>query len=172
MGGQPTTPQQQHIVDELKTMTVFADLPEDDLAWLAERMEEKSLNAGDVFAHEGDPLEYLSVMLEGEMHIERPQEPGTPMFIARAPQVTGLLPFSRSTKYVGTARIVRPTRSLLLHKKHFPEMLHRMPLLGQRLVGLMSDRIRETTRQETQRDKLMALGKLSAGLAHELNSTN
>jgi len=38
------------------------------------------------------------------------------------------------------------------------------------LVALMSDRIRETTRLETQRDKLMALGKLSAGLAHELNN--
>jgi signal transduction histidine kinase len=45
-----------------------------------------------------------------------------------------------------------------------------MPQLGQRLVALMSDRIRETTRLETQRDKLMALGKLSAGLAHELNN--
>ncbi len=45
-----------------------------------------------------------------------------------------------------------------------------MPLLGQRLVSLMADRIRETTRIETQRDKLMALGKLSAGLAHELNN--
>src|SRR4029077_6591840 len=65
---------------------------------------------------------------------------------------------------------VRPLRSLLLHKDYFPEMLHRMPLLGQRLVGLMADRIRETARIETQRDKLMALGKLSAGLAHELNN--
>jgi nitrogen-specific signal transduction histidine kinase len=45
-----------------------------------------------------------------------------------------------------------------------------MPLLGQRLVAIMADRIRETTRIETQRDKLMALGKLSAGLAHELNN--
>ncbi|MGC2551658.1 MAG: ATP-binding protein, partial [Candidatus Sulfotelmatobacter sp.] len=39
-----------------------------------------------------------------------------------------------------------------------------------RLVGLMSDRIRETTRLEQQRDRLASLGKLSAGLAHELNN--
>jgi signal transduction histidine kinase len=49
-------------------------------------------------------------------------------------------------------------------------MLQRMPELGQRLVAIMADRIRETTRLETQRDNLMALGKLSAGLAHELNN--
>jgi signal transduction histidine kinase len=45
-----------------------------------------------------------------------------------------------------------------------------MPELTQRLVGLMSDRIRETTRREQQRDRLVSLGKLSAGLAHELNN--
>ena len=45
-----------------------------------------------------------------------------------------------------------------------------MPELATRLVGLMSDRIRETTRFEQQRDRLAALGKLSAGLAHELNN--
>jgi signal transduction histidine kinase len=45
-----------------------------------------------------------------------------------------------------------------------------MPELTQRLVGLMSDRIRETTRLEQQRDRLAGLGKLSAGLAHELNN--
>ena len=45
-----------------------------------------------------------------------------------------------------------------------------MPELTQRLVGVMSDRIREITRVEQQRDRLAGLGKLSAGLAHELNN--
>jgi signal transduction histidine kinase len=45
-----------------------------------------------------------------------------------------------------------------------------MPVLTQHLVGLLSDRVRETTRVEQQRDRLAALGKLSAGLAHELNN--
>jgi signal transduction histidine kinase len=45
-----------------------------------------------------------------------------------------------------------------------------MPELAKRLVGLMADRIRETTRIEQQRDRLAGLGKLSAGLAHELNN--
>jgi signal transduction histidine kinase len=49
-------------------------------------------------------------------------------------------------------------------------MLQRMPVLVQRLVGIMNDRVRETTAADQQRDKLIALGKLSAGLAHELNN--
>ena len=52
----------------------------------------------------------------------------------------------------------------------FPELIQKMPELTKRLVGLMSDRIRETTRIEQQRDRLASLGKLSAGLAHELNN--
>ena len=51
-----------------------------------------------------------------------------------------------------------------------PRTRAEMPELATRLVGLMFDRIRETTRFEQQRDRLAALGKLSAGLAHELNN--
>ena len=52
----------------------------------------------------------------------------------------------------------------------FPELIQRMPELTARLVAMMSDRIREGTRIEQQRDRLVSLGKLSAGLAHELNN--
>jgi signal transduction histidine kinase len=49
-------------------------------------------------------------------------------------------------------------------------MLVRMPSLQSKLVGVLADRIRETTRTDQQREKLMALGRVSAGMAHELNN--
>jgi signal transduction histidine kinase len=57
-----------------------------------------------------------------------------------------------------------------IHRDRFPEMLRRIPGLEARLIGALTDRVRETTRAEQQRDKLMALGRLSAGLAHEMNN--
>jgi signal transduction histidine kinase len=158
------------VVGELHGIAVFADLPEDQLTWLAERFEEVRLEAGEVFARPGDPVEYLVVLLEGELRFQRQGGPDSPIFTIEAVQVTGLLPYSRLTQYQGTGRAVRSSRMLRLHKDHFPEMLQRLPELGKRLVALMSDRIRETTRLETQHEKLVSLGKLSAGLAHELNN--
>ena len=69
-----------------------------------------------------------------------------------------------------TGRAVTDSRVLRFPASLFPELVQRMPALTQRLVGLMSDRIRETTRIEQQKDRLAGLGKLSAGLAHELNN--
>jgi signal transduction histidine kinase len=162
--------QAERFAADLRKIAVFSDLPEDELEWVAQRMEEVRYGEGEVYAKVGDPVEYLAVLLEGELQFERKDQPGAAILSATAGQVTGLLPFSRLTNFRGLARAVRPSRVLRLHKKYFPDMLHRMPVLGQRLVGLMSDRIRETTRIDTQQDKLMALGKLSAGLAHELNN--
>jgi signal transduction histidine kinase len=158
------------LIDDLRKIEVFADLPLEQLAWLADHLQVVHFQPGEIIGREGEPLDNLTVILEGEIRILRGS--GANEFIIRglAGQVTGLLPYSRLTHYGGTTRAVVFTRVAYLHRSLFPEMLQRMPLLGQRLVSIMADRIRETTRIETQRDKLVALGKLSAGLAHELNN--
>ena len=157
-------------VDDLRKNPVFADLPPEDFGWLAEKFEEVCFQEGEVIARPGDPVNYLNVVLEGQFTVQRGADSDGPIYVANAGQVTGLLPYSRLTQFPGTGRAVVFTRIARLHRDFFPEMLRRMPQLGQRLVAIMADRIRETTRIETQRDKLMALGKLSAGLAHELNN--
>src|SRR5207247_6896818 len=158
------------LTEDLRKIGVFADLPQEHLDWLAEKFEVGHLREGEIFGRPGDPLDHLSVILEGELRFQREGGADAPIFVAFAGQVTGLLPYSRLTHFAGTGIAVRPSRIARLHRSYFPEMMQRMPLLGQRLVAMMSDRIRETTRLETQRDKLLALGKLSAGLAHELNN--
>jgi signal transduction histidine kinase len=158
------------LIDDLRKIEVFSDLPQEHFAWLAEKFEETRFQPGEIFIREGDPADHLTVILEGEIRLQRGGSPDAPTYTGFAGEVTGLLPYSRLTNYGGTARAVLPTRIARLHKNLFPEMLQRMPQLGQRLVAIMSDRIRETTKIETQREKMMALGKLSAGLAHELNN--
>jgi signal transduction histidine kinase len=160
----------QHIAEEVRKFSVFADLPEEDLFWLAERMGEVTLEAGQVYARPGDSVDYLTLMLEGELQVSQLTSAGSPIFVAVAGEITGRLPFSRLKQFKGISRAVMHTRMIRLHRQYFPDLVQRMPLLTERLVGLMSDRIREVTRTETQQEKLMALGKLSAGLAHELNN--
>jgi signal transduction histidine kinase len=158
------------LIDDLRKIEVFADLPADQLEWLAEHIQIMNFQAGEIVGREGDPLDYLIVILEGEIVGQRGGGSDEILYRGIVGKVAGLLPYSRLTQFGGTTRAVRATRIAALHRDHFPEMLKNIPLLGQRLVSIMADRIREATRSETQRDKLMALGKLSAGLAHELNN--
>jgi CRP-like cAMP-binding protein len=160
----------QSLESALRTIDVFSDLREDQLQWFLSRAEELTMGAGDVLLREGDPADALFVLLEGEIRGRRESGGNAPGYSARAGQVTGLLPFSRMTTFQLTVRAIAPLRVLRLHKDHFPEMFQRIPELLPRLVGMMADRIREYSRAEQQRDKLSALGKLSAGLAHELNN--
>jgi signal transduction histidine kinase len=167
----PRPPEQQSPEAALRQISIFSDLRDDQLQWFVSNAKQLRLSSGDVLLHEGDPAEALFVLLEGEIRGRRENGGADgPGFVARAGQVVGLLPFSRMTHFPLTARAIASTWMLALHKDHFQEMLQRIPELLPRLIGVMADRIREYSRAEQQRDKLSALGKLSAGLAHELNN--
>jgi len=164
-------PDSQPVEAALRQIEIFSDLRDDQLQWFAANSEELRFSPGDVIIREGDPADALFVLIDGEIRGRR--ESGgadSPGFIGRAGQVLGMLPFSRMTQFPLTARATSPVWGLRLRKARFEEMLQRIPELLPRLIGVLADRIREYSRAEQQRDKLSALGKLSAGLAHELNN--
>ena len=155
---------------ELRRVQAFADLPDDQIAWFLSQSQETHVAAGETYVRQGDPADWLFVILEGQFQWRGEFAGETIVFSAKAGDVTGVLPFSRMTEFTVTGRAVTDGRVLKFPASLFPELIQRMPELTTRLVALMSDRIRETTRIEQQRDRLVSLGKLSAGLAHELNN--
>ena len=159
------------LVKEFRNIPIFADLTDEELGWLADHSEVATAEAGEIVIHENDPADTMIIYLEGETDGRRESAgPDAPVYTARAGMVTGMLPFSRMTHYTITARAVTPLRVARIAKTFFPEMLNKIPSLGPRLVGILSDRVREATKQDLAREKLASLGKLSAGLAHELNN--
>jgi signal transduction histidine kinase len=155
---------------ELLKSPSFADLPEDQIAWFLSQAVELSLHTGDIYAKQGDPAEFMFVIIEGSFQWRGDFNGETFVIASKIGDVTGALPFSRMTQFKVTGRALSDGRILRFPAAKFPELIQKMPELAKRLVGLMSDRIREATRMEQQRDRLAALGKLSAGLAHELNN--
>jgi signal transduction histidine kinase len=158
------------IAEALKHIGPLHDLPLEDRLWLARHGKEFIANAGDVLFEEGAQATNMILILKGEIHVRR--QHGSPMalFIGRAGQMTGVLPFSRMKTYGGQGFAISPVWALLIPKTLFPEMLQAIPSMAQRVVSTLLDRVREVTRIEQQAEKLNALGKLAGNLAHELNN--
>jgi signal transduction histidine kinase len=155
---------------ELLRVPAFADLPGDQIAWFLSQVQELRYKAGDTYSRQGDPADAMFVVLEGQIELRGELGGETIAIPLKAGDITGALPFSRMKQFTVTGRTVTDSRVLRFPAAMFPDLVQKMPELTKRLVGLMSDRIRETTRFEQQRDRLAGLGKLSAGLAHELNN--
>ena len=155
---------------ELLRCPIFADLPDDQIDWFISQSQEVRAKAGDVYIRQGDPADAMYVILEGRLQARGEFAGETITFEVSPGDVTGILPFSRMKQFKVSLRAETDSHALRFPASLFSALVQKMPELTQRLVGLMSDRIREATRIEQQRDRLAGLGKLSAGLAHELNN--
>ena len=156
---------------DLATVTAFADLPADTLAWLLAHGEGRHYAAGETILEPGAPAEYMTAVLHGGLQfyaVKGAQR--DPVFRVEAGQVSGVLPYSRLRTIAGQGVASGDTVLYVLHRDNFPALEATSPELVQRLVAIMNDRSRDQVRVQERDDKLRALGKLSAGLAHELNN--
>jgi signal transduction histidine kinase len=156
--------------DDLAKIPLFADDDRPALEWLADHFEVHRYEPGQVIVYENAPATHFMVVLEGEFQFRRPSDPYYPVYITSAGQATGLLPFSRMKVIKGRAVAVGHTKIAAMAAEHLRELVYRAPNLAQKLVATMTDRTREMAQSQERAAKMMALGKLSAGLAHELNN--
>ena len=152
-------------------ITAFADLPADAVAWLLAHGEGRHYAAGETIFEPGGPAEYMTAVLRGGIQfylVKGAQR--DPIFRVETGQVSGVLPYSRLRVIAGQGVAAGETVLYVLHRDLFPALETASPELVQRLVAIMNDRSRDQVRAQERDDKLRALGKLSAGLAHELNN--
>ncbi|HUZ94840.1 MAG TPA: ATP-binding protein [Edaphobacter sp.] len=168
----PATPTPlPEVVDALRTITPLAGLADEEYVWLANHGTERISDGGDALIfREGAPTSHLVFILRGEVHVRRRHSGPMALFVGRAGQMTGKLPFSRMKFYGGDGYTIGPSWVLDIHESLFPEMLQAIPSMAQRCVSVLLDRVREVTRMEQQAEKLSALGKLAGNLSHELNN--
>jgi signal transduction histidine kinase len=158
------------IVAALKKVTPLNGLQEAEYEWLATHGTEVFAESGAVVFREGDPAHKMTILLMGEIYVRREHGGPAALFIGRSGHITGLLPFSRMKAYGGLGYTSAATWGLEFDRSLFPAMLKAIPVLTERVVGILLDRVREITRMEQQSEKLNALGKLAGNLAHELNN--
>jgi signal transduction histidine kinase len=162
-------------VNELRTLFLFDALSEEQLAWLCREGTVEEVDPGWVY-REGDPATCFYVLLEGcisltrrvgsdDVEVNRTDQRGvyTGAWQAylgdRVPQL-----------YNNSLRAVQPSRFFLLDAQKFAQLMREwFPMALHLLEGLFFG-MRNTQERIGQRERLLALGALSAGLTHELNN--
>lgn len=159
------------IVDRLAAFPVLAEVPREQIEWVVERGELQKFPAGELFFKKGDPIDNLIMILEGRTAFRMVQN-GQYKFLGqlKAGDISGALPYSRAQSASGEGIAEEDTLMYRLKKEHFHDLICQCQAFTEVLVHLMTDRVRDSTKRAQQNEKLMALGKISAGLAHELNN--
>jgi signal transduction histidine kinase len=156
---------------DLTGIDLFDGLPEREMQWLLENSYEVHLKVGDFFARENEPTDKFYVTLDGELQITRTVN-GEETVLGTTPRgiIGGELALLNGTVSQVSAHAIAPSRLLVLDLPAFRALFSASPTLGSRIFHIASGRLYDFAGLLRHREKLAALGKLSAGLAHELNN--
>ena len=155
----------------LRTIDQLEEVPEAQLQWMIDNSSVVSLKEGEFFFRPGTVAVGAYIVLSGKIHIyDLMNQELRDVSTLEPKAISGYLPFSRGTVSNVYGEAISDCSVLLLPKEKFREMISQHFELTQALVHVMTNRVRSFTSLQQQNEKMMALGKLSAGLTHELNN--
>ena len=165
------TATQQDLLARLAQHRALGKAPAVEHAWLVAHGAMRRYEPGAVVTHKGAQADSLLVVFSGHIVIRADRGAGAhKIFEWRGGDVGGAMPYSRGASPPSDAIAEEPTETLAIAKAQFPEMIHACPVITATLVHAMVDRAREFTTSALRDEKLISLGKLAAGVAHELNN--
>jgi signal transduction histidine kinase len=159
------------LVDRLAEHRTLGRAPRQELAWLVAHGSLRQLQTGDILTPKGDPVAALFIVLEGRIAIFLDRGTGLHKVLEwPAGDVTGILPYSRLTTPPADTIAQEPTTILAVDREWMRDLVLECQEVTTILVHAMLDRSRAFTSSDLHDEKMLSLGKLSAGLAHELNN--
>jgi signal transduction histidine kinase len=159
------------LIDRLAAHRTVGAAPRHELEWLAAHGVLRHFHEGEVVGGKGVAVVNFFVVLSGHIAIYMDRGAGRHKVTEwRAGDVTGMLPYSRLTTPPGDSVAQEPTEVLAVPREDLTEMIRECHQLTSLLVHKMLDRSKLFTSNDLQDEKMTSLGRLSAGLAHELNN--
>ncbi len=157
--------------ERIRSVPLFADLPDADLDLLASASEEVHVTAGDDLFLEGDFGDSAYIILRGELEILTTSSGREVLLAVRAAdEVIGEMALLRSEPRSATVRARDAAHLLRIPKADLDRVLETSPTATRALFRVLLERWQGTENRLRQSERMAQLGTLTAGLAHELNN--
>ena len=156
---------------ELRRIEILRDLSDERLADIAATGRELRLEAGDYLFHQGDAPTALFLLLDGELEKTRAVAGDDLLLLNHgAGGYLGAVSLITGEPYGGSTRAVVDSWVFLLEPEAFRQLLVEEQVIFERVTRVITPLISTLQSMDSDREKLLALGSLAAGLAHELNN--